>query len=65
MRSRNLELAPFSPRIDLALQCRWERCTLFLPCTKPNTQTIIVYQMRILHWVNETEVMAWQSLTSV
>jgi len=30
-------LAPFTPRIGPALQCRWERCTLLLPCGKANT----------------------------
>ncbi|KAK2877927.1 hypothetical protein Q8A73_016897 [Channa argus] len=25
-------LAPFTPRIDLALQCRWERCSLLSTC---------------------------------
>ena len=30
-------LALFTPRIDPALQCRWERCTLLLPCEKPSS----------------------------
>ncbi|KAK2877884.1 hypothetical protein Q8A73_016854 [Channa argus] len=33
-RNRELKkgLAPFTPRIDLALQCRWERCSLLSTC---------------------------------